>query len=135
MMWLIGFLSHLFLEPDDFAGSAYGFIANQISHFAFGVIAPMLTVWGWQFFVTQYPPENAIALAWIVGFATVWEMGVHRWRGLDTVLDVFFFGGGASIFFLIDFDIVVDRLAPVTLVVLTVLVARAAQIYEGGDHE
>lgn len=99
MTWLEWFRS-AFVQ-DDFAGDWYGWLTNQISHMATGILAALVVSTGWYAIAGEFPLKVVavplIALAYVVGEV------LRGWSGRDSIEDTAFFAvygsGGAFLVF------------------------------------
>jgi cellobiose-specific phosphotransferase system component IIC len=88
--------------PDDYARDWYGWLVNQTSHVALGVLIVLVAAMIGRALIGEYPYRlelAAIALAYVL----IFEVLVQPWNGADTVQDVAFMGvygvGGALLVF------------------------------------
>ena len=81
--------------PDDYAQDWYGWLVNQTSHVALGVLIVLVGALIGRALIGEYPYRlelAAIALAYVLIFEAV----VQPWAGSDTVQDVAFMAYGAG---------------------------------------
>lgn len=85
----------------DFDGDWYGYATNQLSHFVLGFA--MACVFSAMHFWTFGEFAEKGALWFTIAFLyAIWELGVQRWRGIDTIEDWVFYsvyGAGSAILF------------------------------------
>lgn len=79
--------------PSDFKSDPYGELTNQLSHTFLGVIFACIVALVYLVFSGDFPAKEAVAfvvtLPYIAG-----EILAQRWRGWDTIADVFFYAIG-----------------------------------------
>lgn len=86
---------------EDFGNDWYGYATNQLSHFVLGFTLTCLfsAAHFWAF--DEFAQKGALWFA--VGFVyAIWELGVQKWRGIDSLEDWIFFsvyGAGSAILF------------------------------------
>lgn len=101
---MIRLLKSIFAElrsPSDFGQDWYGYATNQLSHFVLGFT--MACLFSALHFAVFGEFMEKGALWFIIAFIyALWELGVQRWRGIDSVEDWLFYsvyGAGAAILF------------------------------------
>lgn len=116
-----------FLRPSRFVGDPYGYVTNQISHAWLGFVLTTIYVLALRELTGTYPPQTmaviSVTLAYIIG----WEWGFQRWSGWDSIEDVLFVFGGASLYLLFEMDIVLDRLIAFIMATSFILAIGAAR--------
>lgn len=90
------------LVPDNYDCDPYGWIVNQTSHVALGVLIVLVAALVGRWLIGEYPYRIElflIALAYVLLF----ELVVQPWNGSDTAHDITFMGiygaGGALLVF------------------------------------
>lgn len=86
-------------KTDDFSSDWYGYATNQLSHFVLGFTAACVfsALHFWSF--GEFAEKGALWFTIAFTYA-IWELGVQRWRGLDSIEDWVFYsvyGAGAAI--------------------------------------
>lgn len=96
-----GWLLAMF-KPDNYDCDPYGWIVNQTSHVALGVLIVLVAALVGRWLLGEYPYRIElflIALAYVLLF----ELVVQPWNGADTAHDITFMGiygaGGALLVF------------------------------------
>ena len=85
---------------DDFAGDWYGWLTNQVSHLAGGVLAALVVAAGWYGLAGEFPLK--VLAVPVIGAVYVWGEGLRGWMGWDSIEDTLFFAGyGAGGAFLV----------------------------------
>ena len=79
--------------PSDFSGDPYGELTNQCAHTFFGLILAGIYCLASLVWFGEFPHKEVagivVTLPYLLG-----EVFEQRWRGWDTVADVFFYGIG-----------------------------------------
>jgi len=88
-------------RTEDFSSDWYGYATNQLSHFVLGFT--MACVFSAMHFWLLGDFADKAALWFTIAFIYgMWELGVQRWRGFDSVEDWVFYsvyGAGSAILF------------------------------------
>jgi hypothetical protein len=89
------------MTPDAFAGDAYGWITNQLSHAFIGLIITALVAGLLDLIASDWIEDRGM-MAWVLvltGYAFGWEMAVQHLGGgaLDAIADTFFVAMGGLI--------------------------------------
>ncbi len=90
-----------FFAQDDFAGDAYGWLTNQISHIGLGMVAALAFSAAWYHVAGEFPLK-IVAVASVAGIYVASEvMRGWSWRdGLEDTLFMAGYGcGGAMLLF------------------------------------
>ena len=95
-----------FTTPDGFRGDWYGYVTNQVSHWALGSLAALAICSGWYGLSGELPYRWQIAVIVAVIYVGK-ELLLDGWQGLDTVEDFVFTvvygsGGAAMVFYEVD---------------------------------
>jgi hypothetical protein len=79
--------------PSDFEADPYGELTNQCAHAFFGLILAVVFCFSYLAWWGEYPHKEVagvvVTLPYLLG-----ELFEQRWRGWDTVADVFFYAIG-----------------------------------------
>lgn len=128
------FLRTLFAEPNDFRGQPYAYLTNQVGHIFLGGTIPMYFIFVIYKSVGIYPNQIWVTVFLMVGYLMFWELSVQGARGWDTVFDTMFFWIGASIYFFVEMDIVLDRMIAWMTVLAAVLMVTTYRQYRIGRN-
>lgn len=87
--------------PEDFDEDWYGYATNQLSHFVLGFTTACVFSGMHFWFLGEFAEKGALWFT-IAFIYAIWEVGVQKWRGPDSVEDWMFFsvyGAGFAILF------------------------------------
>ena len=95
--WLLAML-----EPDNYDCDPYGWIVNQTSHVALGVLIVLVAALVGRGLLGEYPYRIELFLI-ALAYVLIFELAVQPWNGADTAHDITFMGiwgaGGALLVF------------------------------------
>lgn len=77
----------------------------------------------------QYPDQTPIAIQFVLTYLIWWEVATQGWRGLDTALDTFFVGIGASFYIIVEMDIVLHRMIIIYTLIYLALLATTYRVW------
>ena len=83
------------LPPDDYPRDWYGWLVNQTSHVALGVLIVLVAAMIGRALLGEYPYRAELACI-ALAYVLIFELVVQPWAGSDTMQDVAFMGYGAG---------------------------------------
>lgn len=128
---LLPWLRRAFAQ-DDFAGDWYGWLTNQISHIALGVLLSLVVSVAWFFLLGEFPVKQ-IGWALVTGLYVALEV-VRGWAGRDSFEDTVFacgYGSGGAFLVFTEYRIGQPALTLNVTDVLPILAIACAHLIAG----
>ena len=82
--------------PDDFYQDPYGEATNQLSHAALGALIVIAFCFAYEWWWGEFPMKPVAAIVVTLPYL-LGEIFDQRWRGWDTIADVYFYSIGGYV--------------------------------------